>query len=107
MVSGCTINLVPQQVNLRNTISTNKIKFKPNESIAGKIVEYLNIHFRSSQDDAITRYFYELPVADVKVHPSLIDTLKTDDERISEYQSCLIKPGNKIKFRIIFVKIVA
>ena len=75
---------------IRNAIRTGKIKFKPNESIAGKIVEYLNLHFRSSEDDTITRYFYELPVSEVKRHPSPVNTLEIGDEGISAYHSCII-----------------
>ena len=72
---------------IRNAIATNKIKFKSNESIAGKIVGYLNIHFKSSKDDTITRYFYEIPVSDVKIHISPVKSLKIGDEGISEYHS--------------------
>ena len=84
---------------IRNAIATNKIKFKPNESIARKIVEYLNIHFKTSKDDTITHYFYEIPVSDVKVHASPVNALKIGNEGISEYHCCIIKLGNAIKFR--------
>ena len=84
---------------IRDAVATGKIKFKANESIAGKIVAHLNAHFRKSKDDTVTRFFYELLVHEIKVHSSPVRSLKVGDEGISEYHCCVIKPGNEIKFR--------
>ena len=80
-------------------VKVGKLKFRPNESIAAKIVEYSNQHFNKSKTDSIHRYFYELPVQDIKVHTSPVDSLQIGDSGISDYHCAVIHPNNKIKFR--------
>ena len=48
-------------------------------------MEHLNLHFKSSKDDAITRYFHEIPASDIKVHTAPVDSLKIGDEGPSEH----------------------
>ena len=80
-------------------IKVGKLKFGPNESIAGKIVSYSNAHFNKSKTDTIDRYFYELPVADVKVHSSAVKSLKIGNSGISDYHSAIIHPRNIMHFK--------
>ena len=79
------------------------IKFGPRDSVAGKIVDYCNVHFRTSKTDSIERYYYELDQKHIKVHASPVDSLKIGDPGIFDYHCWVIKPDDKV-FACFFIQ---
>ena len=80
-------------------IKIDKIKFGPKASIATKIEDYSNKHFNESKTDSIELHFHDLPVAEVKVHKSPLDSLEIGGKGITECHCAVIYLRNKMQFR--------
>ena len=89
---------------LSRSLNSGQLKINSNSTKSSQVVLYLNQHFNQSHNNSITRYFHEIPISDVYIGDSPVNSLNIPSKYgkgIKTYHCALIVPNStQIKYRI-------